>query len=116
MLCVESERQVLGQRKSLEKRYFVCSRNPTASDALTWIRDHWGVENRLHWRLDVIFREDDCRARTGHCAENLSLLRKLALNALKRETSKDSVRGKRLQAGWDNGYLASLLGLVAEAA
>ena len=74
------------------------------------VRGHWGIENNLHWQLDVSFHEDACRVRTGHGAENLSRLRRIALNLLKRETTeKASIANKRLLAGWDHGYLLKLL-------
>ena len=76
-------------------------------------RGHWGVENPLHWTLDVTFREDNSWARTGNAAENLAALRRLALNMLKKESSQKSlnVRRKRLRAGWDNVYLGKVLGI-----
>ena len=70
---------------------------------------HWGIENRLHWVLDVTCHEDQARNRKGHCAENLALLRKLALNLARLEASKGSMRGKLKRAGWDDGYLISIL-------
>ena len=76
------------------------------------VREHWGVENEVHWQLDVSFNEDQSRARTGHAAENLAILRRLALNLLKRETTKKrGIRGKQKIAGWDNRYLLRLLGV-----
>ena len=73
---------------------------------------HWGVENKVHWIMDVCFREDQSRARTGFAAENLATLRRLALNMLKREKSKKrGIKGKQLNAGWDNSYLLRLLGV-----
>ena len=75
-------------------------------------RGHWGVENKVHWVLDVCFREDQSRARVGHAAENLATLRRLALNLLKREkTKKRGMKGKQLNAGWDHSYLLRLLGV-----
>ncbi|MCL2648415.1 MAG: ISAs1 family transposase, partial [Phycisphaerales bacterium] len=74
------------------------------------IRGHWGVENPLHWSLDVTFGEDASRVRVGHAAENLSRLRRIALNMLQRETSrKISFRVKRLHAGWHHDYLLHIL-------
>ena len=74
------------------------------------VRGHWGVENQLHWTLDVSFNEDQSRARTGHAPENLSTLRCLALNLLKQnKTRKSSIRAKRKIAGWDNDFLKGLL-------
>jgi len=74
------------------------------------VRSHWGVENKVHWIMDVCFREDQSRARTGHAAENLATLRRLALNLLKSEkTKKRAIRGKQLNASWDHAYLLKLL-------
>lgn len=74
------------------------------------IRGHWGIENSLHWSLDVSFREDDSRVRKGHGAENLSRLRRITLNLLKEEkTVKVGIKGKRLKAGWDQTYLLKVL-------
>jgi predicted transposase YbfD/YdcC len=73
-------------------------------------RAHWGIENKLHWTLDVCFREVDCRVREGDAAENLSLVRKIALNLLKQETArKIGIAAKRRRAGWDDHYLELVL-------
>jgi predicted transposase YbfD/YdcC len=74
------------------------------------VRGHWGIENGLHWTLDVAFREDDCRVRKGRAPENFALLRHIAVNAIKQEkTAKLGVKNKRLKAGWDDSYLANIL-------
>ena len=71
---------------------------------------HWGIENPLHWTLDVQFKEDQSRVRKGHGDENLSRLRRIALNALQMEdTESGNIRAKRLRAGWDHDYLLKLL-------
>ncbi len=75
------------------------------------VRQHWGVENRLHWRLDVAMNEDQDRTRLGNGPENLAVLRHMALNAMQKEGSKGSLRGKFTRAGWDNTYLHRLLTL-----
>ncbi len=70
------------------------------------IREHWHAENKLHWVLDVVFREDESRLRKGHGAKNFSMLRRMALSLLKKEkTDKTGTETKRLRAGWDNNYL-----------
>jgi predicted transposase YbfD/YdcC len=109
--AVECERDVAGGARSVERRYFITSLPGTdAAAVLAAVRGHWAVENKLHWQLDVGFREDECRVRVGHGAENLSRLRRLALNLLKRDTSaKIGVHGRRLKAGWDEHYLLRLL-------
>lgn len=75
-------------------------------------RDHWAVENSLHWVLDVIFREDDSRIRTGHAAQNMAGLRQFALNILKKDTSKGSIRTKRYKSALDTTFLENLLDQV----
>ncbi len=110
---VEAKREIK-DKVSIERRYFISSLpGRDAKQFLKATRDHWGVENRLHWSLDVTFREDNARARSGNAAENLAALRRLALNMLKNETSqkKLSLRGKRLMAGWNGDYLKKVLGV-----
>ena len=75
------------------------------------VRQHWGVENRLHWRLDVVMNEDQDRTRLGNGPHNLAVLRHMALNAMQKEGSKGSLRGKFKRAGWDDSFLTSLLTL-----
>jgi predicted transposase YbfD/YdcC len=75
------------------------------------VRQHWGVENRLHWRLDVVMNEDQDRTRLGNGPHNLAVLRHMALNAIQKEGSKGSLRGKFKRAGWDDADLTSLLAL-----
>ena len=106
---VESVRQCEGQT-SRELRYYISSLSPDAQQLAESIRSHWGIENPLHWVLDVAFREDECRIRTGNAPENFALLRHLALSALNQEkTAKLGVANKRRQAGWDNDYLLKVL-------
>ena len=94
-------------------RVYISSLSPSRADVFhKAARAHWGVENGLHWVLDMAFREDECRVRTGHGPENLARLRQIALNLLKQErTAKVGVKSKRLRAGWDEAYLRRLLGL-----
>ena len=93
-----------------EIRYYITSLRPDAERLNRSIRQHWGVENKLHWALDVSFGEDlDCK-RARHSAQNFSLLNRIALNLLKQEKSyKLGIKSKRLKAGWDNNYLLVLL-------
>jgi predicted transposase YbfD/YdcC len=109
--AVECERTVAGGGRTVDRRYFISSLPGTDAGAvLAAVRGHWAVENKPHWQLDVSFREDECRVRVGHGAENLSRLRRLALNLLKRDKSvKVGINGKRLKAGWDEHYLLRLL-------
>ena len=89
------------------------SLRPDATRFAHAVRSHWGVENQLHWALDVVFGEDQSRARTGHAAENLATLRRWALNLLKTDPRKArrSLKAKIKAAGWDHHYLLHLLSL-----
>jgi predicted transposase YbfD/YdcC len=107
---VEAERR-LGEQVERETRYYVSSLAGEANRLGAAVRGHWGIENRLHWLLDIGFREDESRVRHGDAAQNLAVLRRLALNLLRRETTaKIGVQGKRLKAGWDHAYLLRVLG------
>lgn len=111
---LESERTIDGET-SIEQRYYICSRRANAKEILYATRNHWGVENSLHWVLDMAFREDECRVRKGNGAENLARLRHIAMNLLKQDkTTKIGVKNKRLKAGWDQDYLLHLLNLIPE--
>jgi len=106
---IERERTE-GEETSVDRVYILTSLATDAAKLGALVRGHWGIENQVHWVLDVAFREDDCRIRDGHGPANVSLLRKLALNLLKRETSKKrSIALKRLQAGWNEEYLEKVL-------
>jgi predicted transposase YbfD/YdcC len=94
---------------SRETRYFLLSQAFSADRFAAIVRAHWGIENGLHWVLDVTLNEDQMRHRKGHGPENLALLRRLALNLAKLEPSKGSMKGKLKRAGWDDTYLATLL-------
>jgi predicted transposase YbfD/YdcC len=106
---MESQRTVDGET-SIEYRYYIASIENRATEFARAVRGHWGIENGLHWVLDVALREDDCRVRKGNAPENLALLRHIAVNAVKQEkTKKLGVKNKRLKAGWDETYLAKIL-------
>ena len=106
---VQVQRQV-GDQVSVERRYYISSLDNDAQRFGEAVRSHWSIENSLHWVLDVVFREDDSRVRTGHAPENMALLRQMAVSLLQREkTAKVGVQTKRLKAGWDNTYLAKVL-------
>ena len=106
---VQTERR-LGSKTTVTRRYLISSLKSDAKSLLHAVRTHWGIENKVHWVLDIAFREDDCRTRTGNGAENLAVPRHIALNLLRREkTSKGSLKGRRKKAGWDNDYLLKAL-------
>jgi predicted transposase YbfD/YdcC len=106
---IYSERQEAGQEDAVEVRYYIGSKAAQASAYAGYVRSHWGIENGLHWILDVSFDEDHCRMRTDHSAENMALLRRLALSLLKQHGGKGSVRGKRKRSGWDDRVLVEIL-------
>lgn len=90
-------------------RVFLSSLPSDCEEFADYIRNHWSIENKLHWCLDVIFREDDSRIREGHSARNMSLLRRLSLNLLRQDKSKGSLTMKRYKAGLNNDFLISML-------
>jgi len=93
-----------------ENRYYILSKFVAARRFADAVRGHWGIENRLHWQLDVTFQEDQCRIRQGHADANFSILRRTALSLLKNETTlKVGIKNKRLTAGWDERYLEKVL-------
>jgi predicted transposase YbfD/YdcC len=108
LALVEAERRV-GDAVTTELRYYLSSLAPDAAALNRAIRAHWGIENRLHWVLDVAFREDLNRARTDHAPENLAVLRHLALNLLRRDPARGSIATKRFRAALDTDYLCAVL-------
>jgi predicted transposase YbfD/YdcC len=106
---VEAERRI-GEERSRESRYYLLSAHFTAKDFGEATRSHWGIENQVHWVLDVTFHEDQSRIRAGYAAENVAVLRHLALNLLRQQPAKGvSIHGKRLKAGWDHDFLLQLI-------
>ena len=109
VIRVERERTT-GETTQHEVHYYIASLAADAPTVAGYIRSHWGIENKVHWLLDVTFREDNNRARIGFQPENLALLHHLALNLLKRESSlKRSIKGKRFTAALDPTYLLKVL-------
>ena len=98
-------------KTTTETAYYLLSRVLSPERFNQVARQHWGIENSLHWRLDVVMNEDQDRTRMGNGPHNLAVLRHMAINAMQKEGSKGSLRGKFKRAGWDNGYLYRLLEL-----
>jgi predicted transposase YbfD/YdcC len=111
IVCVEAHRQETGTgRKSIQRRYYLTNHTPDANKLQGLIRQHWSIENQCHWILDVTFDEDQSRARKGHAAANLAMLRKVVLSLLKNDTTiRDSIRGKRYRAALDENILEHIL-------
>ncbi len=106
---IQAERRI-GQDKSVKRRYFISSLESNAKQLLHAARTYWEIENKVHWVLDITFREDDCRVRKGNGPQNFAVLRHIALNLLRRESmAQCSIRAKRLKAGWDHDYLLKVL-------
>lgn len=109
IIAVESIRRVGHEDTTCEIRYFISSAESMDSRIPTAIRQHWSIENSLHWVLDVTFGEDNSRIRDRNACENLALLRKIAINLTQKSQTKGSVKGRRKKAAWDNDYMAKLL-------
>ena len=108
---VESVRTVDG-KTSAEIRYYIASKINDAKSFGNAVRNHWGIENPLHWVLDVSFDEDACRIRKGNAAQNFAVLRHIVMNLMNEEKSaKLGMKNKRLKAGWDKKYLEKVLGI-----
>ena len=106
---VESERDT-GDKITHDTRYFISSLPNDAKRFGEAVREHWGIENSLHWCLDVAFREDDNRVRKGHGPANLAIINRFALSLIKQDPSrKVGVKASRKRAGWDLDYLLHLL-------
>lgn len=105
---VNREREAGGKNTSTT-HYYLTSCAGTAAEIAGWVRGHWGIENGLHWVLDIVFREDASRVREGHAGANLAMLRRVAVSLLKRAPGKRTTPTKRLKAGWDDNYLLQVL-------
>ena len=113
LIMVEATREIKEQHTT-EWRYYLSSLAPNAERAAQVIREHWGIENSLHWVLDVAFNEDNSRVRIGHAPENMALVRKITHNLSEQEkTLKGGVKTKRFAAALDDAYLLKVLDLKA---
>jgi predicted transposase YbfD/YdcC len=111
---VNRVREAGGERAETTQHYLT-SRRGSAAELGRLVRGHWGIENGLHWVLDVVYREDDSRVRAGHAGANLGLLRRVAVSLVRRAPGKGSGVTKRLKAGWDDDYLLQVLqGITAD--
>jgi len=109
-ICMVERERRLDDKIEKETSYYIGSIGSNAERFGHAVRSHWGIENSLHWVLDVCFREDESRIRKDNGPENFAVLRHIALNLVKKETSrKKSIKSKRLRAGWDNDYLLRVL-------
>jgi predicted transposase YbfD/YdcC len=105
---VESETE-RGGKTSRERRYYLSSAKLDAATFARTVRAHWGIENRLHWALDVAFKDDLARLRTGHAPENMAVVRHMAMNLLRQAEPAISLKNRRKRAGWNTAYLESLI-------
>lgn len=108
-LVIEESHRRLWNKETHATRFFLSSLPADYPEFGDCIRSHWGVENQLHWCLDVIFKEDDSRLREGYAPRNMSILRRMSLNLLRQESSKMSLKMKRYKAGLDNSFLLKIL-------
>lgn len=110
MIAMVESTRCVGDEKTKQIRYYISSLEGSAKEFGDAVRGHWGIENSVHWILDVAFREDESRIRDRKGAENFAILRRMALNLLKQEQSvKKGIKIKRLRAGWDNDYFKKVL-------
>jgi predicted transposase YbfD/YdcC len=108
VLIVESQRE-FNEKTERETRFYITSLSLEAKLSGPMIRDHWAVENGLHWVMDMTFRDDQCRIRTEHAPANFTTLRHLAHNLYRKAPGKDSIRLRRKTAAWDDDFLISLI-------
>jgi len=108
VVMVDSRRE-RGDKIEHETRFYITSLSAPASQMGPLVRDHWAVENSLHWVMDMVFRDDECRLRTDHAPANFTTLKHIALNLIRRAKSKDSIRLRRKVASWDDDFLESLI-------
>ena len=108
VILVESTREITDKTER-ETRLYITSLDLLANQVAPLVRDHWAVENSLHWVMDMVFRDDECRLRTDHAPANFTTLKHMALNLIRRAKTKDSIRLRRKVAAWDDQFLISLV-------
>lgn len=108
IVMVESQREI-GPKTETETRFYITSSTDTADKLADIIRQHWAIENSLHWVMDMVFRDDECRISTGHAPANFTTVKHVALNLMRRSPAKDSMRLKRKVAAWNDNFLLSLI-------
>ena len=113
VVMLRSERQ-LGGKVERETRYFISTLSDHARTQMAYIRQHWGIENKLHWVLDVAFRQDQQRARKANSAANFVSLRHMALNLLRLDKTKAGIETKRLKCAWDRDYRMQVLAPILD--
>ncbi len=106
-----ASRTELKDRGRFDTRYYIASAALCAEAAANAVRGHWGIENRLHWVLDVVFKDDQSRLRSGHGAKNMAVVRHFAINLARQAKDKKSIKLRRKLAGWNDKYLAEILGV-----
>jgi len=108
VVIIDSEREI-DARVSRETRFYITSCALMAEQLAAIIRSHWAIENSLHWTMDMVFRDDECRVRTNHAPANFTTIKHMAYNLIRKASSKDSLRVRRKAAAWDDAFLASLI-------
>ena len=108
IVMVESRRET-ADRCERELRFYIASLPPDAQRLGDAVRSHWSIENGLHWVMDMVFRDDECRIRKENAPANFATIKHMASNLLRRAPGKDSLRVKRKMAAWDDDYLADLI-------
>ena len=108
IVMIESRRE-FGAKTEREFRFYITSLGADALRLGATVRAHWSIENGLHWVMDMVFRDDECRIRKKNAPANFATVKHMASNLLRRAPGKDSLRVKRKMAAWDDGFLASLI-------
>ena len=108
VVIVESQREIDG-KVAFETRFYITSLCLLAHLTGPIVRDHWSVGNKLHWVMDMIFRDDECRIRTDNAPANFTTIKHMALNLIRRAPGKDSIRLRRKVAAWDDDFLATIV-------